>query len=243
MMESSKQLGVIGGLGPLATAYFMELVTKMTDARTDQQHLPMIVYSAPYSPDRTAYILGISRDDPSKEMIRIGQTLSQMQVSHIAIPCLTAHYFFDDLEQNIPVPVIHGVRATVRHLRENGIRRVGIMATSGTIRAGIFRRELERQGLEALIPSQKAQNNVMHLIFQNVKAGKPAEMDRFHAAAKNLRAQGAQVIILGCTELSLIKRDAEIGAGFIDELEVLAQQSVLLCGKPLKQEYACLITR
>lgn len=243
MMESSKQLGVIGGLGPLATAYFMELVTKMTDARTDQQHLPMIVYSAPYIPDRTAYILGVSRDDPSKEMIRIGQTLSQMQVSHIAIPCLTAHYFFDELERNIPVPVIHGVRATVRHLRENGIRRVGIMATSGTIRAGIFRRELERQGLEALIPSPKAQTNVMHLIFGNIKAGNPVEIDRFYAAAQDLWDAGAEAIILGCTELSLIKRDHPIGPGFIDAMEVLAREAILSCDYPLKPAYQCLITR
>ena len=83
----------------------------------------------------------------------------------------------------------------------------------------------------------------MHLIYENVKAGKPAEMDRFRTAAKDLRAQGAQAIILGCTELSLIKRDYDIGAGFIDAMEVLARQSVLACGKPLKKEYDCLITR
>ena len=83
----------------------------------------------------------------------------------------------------------------------------------------------------------------MHLIFKNVKAGKPAEMDRFFAAAEDLRSQGAEAIILGCTELSLIKRDHPIGAGFVDAMEVLARQSVLNCNKPLKQEYDCLITK
>ena len=83
----------------------------------------------------------------------------------------------------------------------------------------------------------------MHLIFRNVKAGTPAEMDRFFAAADDLRRHGAQAIILGCTELSLIKRDHPIGAGFLDAMEVLAQQSVLLCGKPLKDAYRCLITK
>lgn len=242
MMEPAKTLGVIGGLGPLATAYFMELVTNMTDARTDQQHLPMIVYSAPYIPDRTAYILGVSRENPCPEMIRVGRNLAEQHVAKIAIPCMTAHYFFDDLERNIPVPLIHGVRETVRHLRENGIRRVGIMATSGTIRAGIFRRELENQGLEALIPGQKAQADVMHLIFGNIKAGCPVEIDRFHSAARNLREAGAEAIILGCTELSLIKRDYPIGPGFIDAMEVLAREAVLSCGYPLKEEYNCLIT-
>lgn len=243
MSQSQETLGVIGGLGPIATAHFMELVINMTDARTDQQHLPMIVYNMPYIPDRTAYILDNSREDPLPEMLRIGQSLHRQGVSRIAIPCVTAHYFFDALEDGIPVPLINGVRETVRHLKENGIEAVGIMATDGTVKSRIFHKELIAQGLTPVEPDEKAQKAVMHLIFENVKAGKPAQMDKFFDAAQTLRRQGAQAIILGCTELSLIKRDHEIGAGFIDAMEVLAQQSVLACGKPLKQAYRCLITR
>ena len=117
------------------------------------------------------------------------------------------------------------------------------MATDGTVRSGIFHKELEKQGLLPIAPSANAQKDVMHLIFNNVKAGKPAEMDRFLSAAGDLRRQGAEVIILGCTELSLIKRDEKIGAGFVDAMEVLARQSVLACDKPLKKEYECLITK
>lgn len=236
-------LGVIGGLGPLATAYFMELVTQMTDARTDQQHLEMIVYSSPSIPDRTSYILGISRDNPLPRMISLGRKLTDQGVSRIAIPCMTAHYFFEELQAGIPAPIINGVRETVLHLKEQGIRRVGIMATSGTIRAGIFRQELEKQGMEAVIPNSWAQNDVMHLIFGNIKAGKAPEMDRFFSAADALRQDGAEAIILGCTELSLIKRDYPIGPGFIDAMEVLARQSILSCGYPLKEEYNNLITQ
>jgi len=104
-------------------------------------------------------------------------------------------------------------------------------------------RELLAQGLEPIVPGKAAQKDVMHLIFENVKAGTPAEMDRFFAAAENLRRQGAEAIILGCTELSLIKRDEKIGPGFLDAMEVLAKESVLACGKPVKPEYHCLITR
>lgn len=243
MSHSQETLGVIGGLGPIATAHFMELVINMTDARTDQAHLPMIVYNMPYIPDRTAYILDNTQEDPLPEMLRIGQALQMQGVSRIAIPCVTAHYFFDRLEAGIPVPIINGVRETVRHLKENGIEAVGIMATDGTIQSKIFHRELCARGLTPVVPDEQAQKAVMHLIFENVKAGKPAQMDKFFAAAQALRDQGAQAIILGCTELSLIKRDHRIGAGFIDAMEVLAQQSVLACGKPLKQEYRCLITR
>lgn len=239
---SKEILGVIGGLGPIATAHFMALVTEMTDAVTDQQHLNMIIYSAPSIPDRTAHILDNAMPSPLPQMLSIGQTLTEQGCTRIAIPCMTAHYFFDALETGIPVPLVHGVRETVRHLKENGIKKVGIMATDGTIRSRIFRSELENQGMTALVPGEEAQRCVMHLIFNNIKAGIPAQMDNFHAAAADLRNQGAESIILGCTELSLIKRDHQIGPGFIDAMEVLAQQSVLQCGLPLKEEFNCLIS-
>ena len=242
-MTDKKILGVIGGLGPIATAHFMELVINMTEVDTDQQHLPMIVYNAPYIPDRTAHILDNSQPSPLPDMLKIGQTLQAQGAACIAVPCVTAHYFMDKLEQEIHVPIINGVWETVAHLKENGVKKVGIMATDGTVRSGIFHRELENQDMIPIAPTAAAQADVMHLIFNNVKAGKPAEMDRFFAAAEDLRSQGAEAIILGCTELSLIKRDHPIGGGFIDAMEVLAQQSVLVCDKPLKQEYHCLITK
>lgn len=242
-MTDRKILGVIGGLGPIATAHFMELVINMTDVQTDQEHLPMIVYNMPFIPDRTAYILDNTKENPFPKMLEIGQTLQEQGADCIAVPCVTAHYFMDELENGIKVPLINGVRETVAHLKENGIRKVGIMATDGTVRSGIFHRELEKQGLIPLAPGEAAQKDVMHLIFNNVKAGVPVQMDRFFRAAEDLRRQGAEAIILGCTELSLIKRDHEIGPGFVDAMEVLARQAVLDCQKPLKQEYSCLITR
>lgn len=242
-MTNEKTLGVIGGLGPIATAHFLELVINMTEASTDQQHLEMIIYNTPTIPDRTAYILDNTADNPLPRMLAVGNALAQQEVSYIAIPCVTAHYFFSQLESGIPVPLINGVEETVRHLKENGIRKVGIMATDGTVRSGIFHRELEKQGMEPLVPGPEAQKHVMHLIFHNVKAGIRAEMDRFDAAARDLREQGAEAMILGCTELSLIKRDHDIGAGFLDAMEVLARQAVIACGKPLKPEYRCLITK
>ena len=242
-MENTKTLGVIGGLGPLATAHFMELIIHMTDVETDQQHLPMIVYNMPTIPDRTAYILDNTKEDPLPRMLEIGRALTRQQVSCIAIPCITAHYFLEELKAGISAPLVDGVAATALHLKENGIRKVGIMATDGTVSSGIFHRELLALDLTPIVPGEKAQKDVMHLIFNNVKAGKPAEMDRFFAAAEDLRRQGAEAIILGCTELSLIKRDCHIGPGFVDAMEVLAKQSVLSCDKPVKKEYDCLITR
>lgn len=242
MGSEKRMLGVIGGLGPIATAHFMELVIRMTDARVDQEHLEMLIHSAPAIADRTQYILDNSRENPFPAMLRIGQSLAAQGAAYIAIPCVTAHYFHAALESGIPVPVINGVRETVSHLKERGVQRVGIMATDGTVQAGIFSRELESQGLTPIVPSLRRQADVMHLIFKNIKAGESADMDRFRAVQAELLKSGAQAIILGCTELSLIKRDYAIGLGFIDAMEVLAQRSVVLCGGTLKKEYSCLIS-
>lgn len=242
MTANRKVLGVLGGLGPLATAYFLELLINMTDAKTDQEHLDMIIYNTPSIPDRTAHILDSAAPDPLPEMLTVGRALVQQGVHCIAIPCMTAHYFFSQLESGIRVPLINSIEETVNHLKINSVKKVGIMATDGSIQTGIFQQELLRQGLIPIVPEPTVQKDIMHLIYQNVKSGVPAEMDKFSAAAEHLRQQGAQAIILGCTELSLLKRDYPIGHGFIDAMEVLARQAILACEKPLKQQYHCLIT-
>lgn len=242
MLKNKKVLGVIGGLGPIATAHFMELVIRMTDAKSDQENLDMIIYNIPSIPDRTAYILDNSKNSPLPEMIEIGNTLAKGGADQIAIPCVTAHYFCDNLEHGIPVPIINGVRETVAHLKENGITAAGIMATDGTIKSGLFSRELEASGITPIIPSSNAQKAVMHLIYNNIKAGSEPDMDKFAFVKDELVAKGAKAIILGCTELSLIKRDYAIGAGFIDVMEVLAYQSLIKCNKAVKAEYRNLIT-
>ena len=243
MVNEKKVLGVIGGLGPGATAHFMSLVTDMTDAPVDQEHIEMVVFSTPTIPDRTRHILDNSQPDPLPKMLEVGGKLAALGAQFIAIPCVTAHYFYEKLEAGIPVSIINGVGETVRHLKENGVTKVGIMATDGTIRSGIFARELQKQGMEPIIPSKKRQADVMHIIFDNVKAGLPADMERFCSVALELRENGAEAIILGCTELSLVKRDNHLGAGFIDAMEVLAQQSVVRCGGKLKEAYTCLISK
>ena len=216
-MSRQKTLGVIGGLGPIATSHFMELVIRMTDAQTDQEHLDMIIYHTPSIPDRSSYILNPSLPTP--------------------------HYFHDRLSDEITAPIIHAAEETAIHLEQAGIRKVGIMATDGTVSSGIFQKQLQRRGITRVIPSEARQKDVMHLIFDCIKANKPADMERFARVAEELRENGAEVIILGCTELSLIKRDHEIGPGFLDALEVLAQQAVVWCGAPLKEKYRCLITK
>ena len=242
-MAETTTLGVIGGLGPIATAHFMELVIRMTDADTDQEHLDMILYNRPSIPDRTSYILDQSKPNPLPEMIRVGNALARQGAGLIAIPCMTAHYFHRELTRYIEAPIVHAIHEVAVHLKKHGVTRAGIMATDGSIRSGLFQRELQKHGIEPIIPGEKGQKCVMSVIYDDVKAGLPAEMDKFRFASDELRAQGAQAIILGCTELSLVKRDCEIGAGYLDAMEVLAQTCVLRCGGKLKEEYQELISK
>lgn len=235
-------LGVIGGLGPLATAFFLELVIKMTDASCDQEHLDMIIYNTPSIPDRTAYILGKSSRNPIIPIIGVGRKLVEQGVDCIAIPCITAHYFYDELSGAIDKPIINILRQTALHLKEYGIRTAGIAATDGTIAGRLFQKAFDCEGIESVIPSVKMQRYVMELIYDDIKAGRPVNMEKFAAISDELRMNGAEVIILGCTELSLIKRDYAIGSGYLDAMDVLAKASVMTCRRPLKRQYIRLIT-
>ena len=241
-MGKMQTLGVIGGLGPIATAHFMELIIRMTDAKTDQEHLDMIIYNRPSIPDRTGYILDQTKPNPLPEMIRVGNALADQGAQLIAIPCMTAHYFHRELTGHIEVPIVHAIHETAVHLKKHGIERVGIMATDGTIRSKLFQQELQKHSITPVIPGLKGQQCVMSVIYDDIKANRPAGMDKFGFAADDLREQGAQAIILGCTELSLVKRDYPIGAGYLDAMEVLARRCVLSCGGKLKEEYQNLIT-
>ena len=202
----------------------------------------MIVCNFPSIPDRTGYILNPKEENPYPELLRTGRALARQGASCIAIPCVTAHYFYDALQAALPVPVIHGVKETVLHLKENGVTAAGIMATDGTIATGLFSRALESAGIACVLPSRQRQADVTHLIYRNIKAGLPVELERFRAIQAELLDAGAQVVVLGCTELSLVKRDYAIGPGFLDAMEVLARQAVLCCGMPLKEQYRHLIT-
>ena len=236
-----KILGVIGGLGPMATAYFMQLVIEMTEAVTDQEHIPMIIYNCPQIPDRTNYLLGISEENPGPQIIECGRKIAAAGAELMAIPCITAHALYPEFEQELDVPVLHIIRETAAYLKKEGIRKVGLEATDGTVSTGVFQKELEQQGIEVVLPSKEKQEMVMHIIYNNVKAGRRVDMDRFQQVEEELHEKGAEVIILGCTELSMISRDEKIGHGYLDAMEVLARAAVLQCGK-LKTKYNRLLT-
>lgn len=232
-----KKLGVIGGVGPMATALFMKMIIEMTDAKNDQEHIEMVIYNCPQIPDRTNYILGKSTQDPAPKMIELGRKLAEEGAELIAIPCITAHYFYDELSAAIHVPIINIIEEVCGFLTERNIHCAGLMATSGTIASGLFQNAFTAAGCTLILPDEAEQEDLMHVIYENVKAGRPVDMQRFERVAKHLRNAGAEVIILGCTELSVVRENCNLGAGYLDAMRLLAKCAAERCGK-LKSEYA-----
>lgn len=236
-----KKLGIIGGLGPMATAHFLRLLTQMSDAETDQEHMEICMISNPATPDRTKFILGESTDSPLPQMAEAGKKLKGLGAELLAIPCITAHYFHGELEERTGLRILNAVEETARYLQERGIQSAGIMATDGTIKSGLFQRALARKGIESVIPDERYQRKLMDIIYLDIKAGKTPDGGGFADVAANLRDGGAQVILPACTELSLIKKECLAGAGYLDVMEVLAAKAVEECGR-LRPEYRELIT-
>lgn len=226
----------------MATAYFLQLIIEMTDADIDQKHIEMLVHMRPQIPDRTNYILGRSEENPMPMLLDTGKGLVAQGAEVIAIPCITAHYFQEELDRELDCTIIHAIRETAEYLKAEQVAKVGIMATAGTIQSGLFQKVCDNYGIQCVVPGKAGQDKVMHIIYDDVKAGRPIEMNLVEEVSKELFDSGAQVILLGCTELSMIKRDCEIGKGYLDVMEVLSRASVKLCGT-LKPEYEHLITR
>lgn len=226
----------------MATTYFLYLLTRMSRAESDQEHMEILMHSKPSIPDRTRYILGLSDENPAEEMITVGQELKAIGAELLAIPCITAHYFHEELENGIGIPVLHAVRETAEYLKAEGVEKVGILATDGTVKSGLFATVLEQEGIAVVNPKETSQQLVMDLIYRQVKSGQRGNIDELTRVGEELSAAGAQVNLLGCTELSVLKRDYVLPAGYLDVLEVLAKCAVEECGV-FDRQYEKLITQ
>ncbi len=230
-MPTNKLLGVLGGLGPMSTAYFCELLISHTKAACDADHIDMIVSSRASTPDRTAFILGTSTVDPLPVMREEAARLCRAGAELIVIPCNTAHYFYKGLQEGCPVPILNIIEETVRHLRSMGVCRFGLLATEGTARAGAYHSVAEPQGLCCILPSPEEQAVISDLIYGKIKQNNPVDMDAFLRVCQALQERGCERLVLGCTELSLLKRSGLDDGLFVDSLEVLAYQTIRLCRK------------
>lgn len=230
-MEPHPVIGILGGLGPMAGVYFYQMLIEHTPARRDQDHIDVVLSGRATTPDRTAYILGQSDEDPFSIMEQDAQNLVRYGATLISIPCNTAHYFYDRLARSLTVPVLNMVEETVLAAKGMGCRKLGILATSGTVDSHTYQRMCALHGVEYATPAPEMQKKLMSIIYDDIKPGKPVHMEEFYAVAEDLKAQGCQLAVLGCTELSLIKRDYGLDRFYLDSSEVLAKRSIEACGR------------
>jgi len=229
-------LGIIGGLGPMATGVFIKKIINMTDAASDQEHVAMEISHCPAIPDRTKFILHQSDEDPGIKIGELAEKLAASGVAEIAIPCVTAHCFLRSIKKKVNIPFIDGIDETAAYLTKGGYHKVGILGTDGTVHSGFLAGKLTECGIECCFPSKDNQAKLMSVIYDNVKAGKPINKPGFTAICNEMRDMGVELILLACTELSVIADEWLPAGKYLDILDVMAQKSVLDFGK-LKKEY------
>ncbi|HSN43409.1 MAG TPA: amino acid racemase [Propionibacteriaceae bacterium] len=216
-------VGVLGGMGPMATADTFRRLVLATPARTDQEHLHIIVDSDPSVPDRTAALLHRGAD-PRPWLEASGRRLAAAGAEIVCMPCNTAHAFHSWLQERIPVPIVNMLEETGTAAAATGCTSFGLLATAGTVRTGLYQGVFERRGLTLLSPSEPAQDHVSRAIAA-IKAGESVG-DLCGPAVRELLGRGIETLVVGCTELSLIAGSLADSALVIDALDVLVRVTV-----------------
>lgn len=242
-MANYKKLGVIGGVGPAATALFFQRVVGFTDAACDQDHLDISILNRPQIPDRTDYLLGVA-GAPSfvPSMNEAALVLEALGCEVLSTPCNTAHAQLQAIAQGLTTArFVNMLTETAAFAKDLGVAKCAILATDGTLETRVYEHALAAHDVEACWPAGDDQKLVMSIIYNQVKAGKPIDTEGFTRLCEKMIDQGCDGIILGCTELSLVPVAPRIhGAAIVDALDVLAWRCIQECGasaKDLKSVY------
>jgi aspartate racemase len=236
-----KTIGILGGMGPEATTYFYELITKNTKASKDQEHIPVIIYSNPQIPPRTEAII---RKGPSPlplllEGVRI---LKHAGADFIVMPCVTAHYYYHEIRHQEKIPFLNLLDETANYVHREmiGLKKIGLLASTGTIKSGLFLAAFTKVGIEVIGPDEGIQEKVMDSIFGKlgIKAGFISDRNKeiLENAVMTLIGKGAVAAIAGCTEIPLVLKEEDIIIPLIEPLEILAKASIVRAGYELKDK-------
>lgn len=227
---NDRVIGIIGGMGPEATADLYMKIIKATKVENDQDHFRVIIDSNPKIPDRTAAILR-NGESPVEAMIQTGKNLEKLGADICCIPCITAHYFIEELQKELSVKIVNALEEVNIYLKENypKIKNVGILATMGSVKTEIFKKYLP--DFNIIYPSAETQSEkVMEAIYgcEGIKRGylegKP--LNYLREASNELIDKGADVIIGGCTEITLALKAEHINKPLIDPMNIVAKRVV-----------------
>jgi aspartate racemase len=232
-------LGVIGGMGPLATADFLHKLVKRTPAVTDQEHIPILLYGDCTVPDRTANIVGDGAS-PLPGLLEGIRFLNRNGVAAICIPCNSAHRWFDDMQAASDVPILHIVRASAAQVqaRKSGAKTIGVLSTFGTHRMGLYCNTLEAMGYDVVTPTDQEFETLVSPAIAMNKANLWLEAEPYYEEAANkLVERGAEIIVLGCTEIPVgMERQVRANpAQFVDSNDALADLAVAFFAERRRQ--------
>ena len=227
----SKTIGILGGMGPLATADLFRKITCLTKASCDNDHIRVYIDSNARIPDRTAAIL-------SGDGSRAGDDLALRHLEAcgadcIIMPCNTAHYFLPQLQAKTEIPFLSMLAATAKACAAKFPgKTAAVLGTKGTLATGLYDRALEAEGVAFILPDEAERDTLMHLIYDVVKASKPLapEQGTWERLLDGLRARGADYFILGCTELPIVADSLPVEGPFVDPTAELAKAAIRFCG-------------
>ncbi len=233
-----KTIGIMGGMGPAATVDLMSRIISLTDAETDQEHIPMIVDNDTRIPDRTEAIMGRC-ESPVPEMLASAKRLEGAGADFIVIACHAAHCFVDDIKGRIGIPILDMPEETAKLLKLKEVNKAAVLATDGTVQSGLFGHALERMGILTVYPDEEQQKLVMSLVYEYIKKGRTDIPDSICGDMMNmigdLSKQGAEALILASTELPIafsimgLRSDA-----FVDPTFILAKSAIRMAGARLR---------
>jgi len=212
-LNKYKVIGVLGGMGPEATVDLYNHIINITPASRDQDHIPALIFSNPKIPDRTASINAAESEKIILYLQESARILEKGGADFIVIPCNTSHKFFKEIQEVAGIPVVNMIEETVKFIIESfsGVKEVGLLATSGTLKTELYQEYLKRHSITAVIPDENIQNEyVMKAIYDFIKAGK----DINHAekllkeAIKSLKKPAQEKVIMGCTEIPLALKES-----------------------------------
>ncbi len=227
-----KTLGILGGMGPMATADLFKKVVANTKADSDNAHIRIYIDNNAQIPDRTAAILS-GGADPIPALAESAKKLEQCGAECIIIPCNTAHYFVPRLQELTSLPIINMIEETAKECASSLPGKVaGLLGTTGTLQTGLYNKALEQAGVQFLVPDEEGQQALMRVIYDGVKADAEPQTYRkdMEMVVRSLRQRGAEYFILACTELPLAFDALRLPVTTVDPTLVLARAAIRYCG-------------
>jgi aspartate racemase len=228
-----KTIGIIGGMGPLATVDLFKKIVQLTNAKRDQDHIHVIIDSNPETPDRTEFILA-NGENPEPYLLRSALRLEFCGADVLIMACNTAHYFIDNLRRHVHIPFLSMIEETAKEIKKGTppVQSVGLLATSGTCQAGVYDKVFEQYGINLLKPTPNLQDLVMRLIYYIKSDGSSTyDPSEIRIVLESLKQAGAETYILGCTELPVAFEMLDICEATIDPTEIIAKSAIRFVGK------------